>query len=175
MRTKKMNACVLRTTLASVLVVAGGALSLNSMAATDTGTFGVTATVAASCTVSGTDLDFGTTVNVLGGDVDQTSTLTATCTNGSAYTIGLDAGSGASATVTDRKMTHTDTTSTLNYTLFTDAGRSTNWDDVGGTNVGTGTGNGAAQNLTVYGRIPTGQTGAIAGAYSDTITATIDF
>lgn len=175
MRTKQFNTCVWRTTLASILVVGGSTLSLSGLAATNTGNFGVTATVAASCSVSGTDLEFGTSIDVLGADIDQTSTITATCTNGSPYTIGLNAGLATGATVTDRKMTHANNTNTLNYTIFTDAGRTTNWDDVGGTNFASGTGSGAAQNITVYGRIPTGQTSAIAGSYSDTITATIDF
>jgi len=165
----------LKLALISAFALGTAGFGVNSYAGQSTGTFGVSATVAASCTVSGTNLAFGTTVNALGGNVDATSALTATCTNGSAYTIGLNAGAATAATVTTRKMTHTNTINTLNYSLSTIASGGTNWDDIGGTTVASGTGNGAGQAITVFGRIPTGQTSAIAGAYSDTITATINF
>ena len=97
-------------------VLGAAAFGANSHAAQATGMFGVTATVIATCTVSGSTLGFGS-FNALGGDVDATSNLTATCTNGSAYTIGLNAGMGAGATVTARKMTHANGTNTLNYSL----------------------------------------------------------
>jgi spore coat protein U-like protein len=148
---------------------AGGAL-----AAQTTITFAVTATVVASCSLSATPLAFGSSINVLSGsNVDGTSVITATCTNGSAYTIGLNAGTASGATVTTRKMTSG--ANSLNYALYTDAGRSTNWDNIGGTTVVSGTGTGAGVNHTVYGRIPSGQTTIPAGAYADTITVTIDF
>lgn len=174
MRIKKTNAFILRPILASILVVGSGALSLNSFAAQETGQFGVTATVAVSCAVSGTDLAFGN-VSVLGGDGDQTSTIAATCTNGGAYTIGLNAGVGGTSVI-DRKMTHSVTsTEKLDYKLTTDAGYQLNWDDVGGINVVSSTGSGSAQNLTVYGRIPSGQINAIVGDYNDTLIVTINY
>lgn len=162
----------LKTAMIAAIALGGAAFGANSYAAQDTGTFGVTATVTASCTISGTTLGFGN-VNALGADVDATSTLTANCTNGSAYTVGLNAGTGALATVTDRKMTSG--TDLLNYSLYTDTGRTTNWDDIGGTTTVAGTGSGSGQAITVYGRIPTGQTSTPVGSYSDTVTATIDF
>ena len=171
----KRNFNTVKFAVVSALALGASTFGVSSYAAQATGNFAVTATVAATCTVSGTALAFGGSINVLAGNVDSTSTLTATCTNGSAYTIGLNAGTASGATVTTRKMTHTNTTDTLNYTLSTIAAGGTNWDDVGGTTVASGTGNGAGQSITVYGRIPSGQTSAIAGAYSDTITATIDF
>lgn len=169
----------LKFALVSAFALGSAVLGVNSQAATSTGTFSVGGTVTASCTVSGSPLTFGGTINALGGNVDATSTLTATCTNGSAYTIGLNAGAStnitAGATTSARKLLHSNGTNTLNYSLSTVASGGTNWDDIGGTTVASGTGNGAGQSITVYGRIPTGQTGAIVGAYSDTITATIDF
>jgi spore coat protein U-like protein len=148
---------------------AGGAL-----AAQTTTTFAVTATVVAACSLSATPLAFGSSVNVLSGnDIDNTSVVTATCTNGSAYTIGLNAGTASGATVTTRKMTSG--ANTLNYALYTDAARTTNWDNIGGTNVVSGTGTGSGVDHTVYGRIPSGQTTVPTGAYADTITVTINF
>lgn len=142
-------------------------------AAQSTTTFTVTATVSATCGLTATNLSFGS-VNVLSGsNIDATSTITATCTNGTSYSVGLNAGTGSGATVSSRTMTSGG--NTLNYSLFTNAARTTNWDDIAGSNVVSGTGNGSGQGLTVFGRIPSGQTTVATGSYSDTITATIDF
>jgi spore coat protein U-like protein len=62
---------------------------------------------------------------------------------------------------------------TLAYGLFTDSGFSKNWNATGaGTQAGTG--NGAPQQLTVYGQIPAGQF-VSPGAYADTITASVTY
>jgi spore coat protein U-like protein len=178
MNTKHLSTSGSRLTRAAVATVIAFAIGMSAQAnaAQSTGTFGVTATVAASCVVSGTSVAFGSFNVLSGSNVDATGTVTATCTNGSAYTVGLNAGLGASATVSTRKMTHTvDNTKTLNYSLSTVSSGGVNWDDIGGTTVASGTGNGTGQAITVYGRVPTGQTTPIVGAYGDTITATIDF
>jgi spore coat protein U-like protein len=62
----------------------------------------------------------------------------------------------------------------LNYGLFTDATRTTNWGETVGTDTVSGTGTGATQIVTVYGRIPATQNVGI-GGYVDTITATVTF
>ncbi|HEV7616756.1 MAG TPA: spore coat U domain-containing protein [Burkholderiaceae bacterium] len=166
----KFSQRVLGLAVASVFA----ALGVNSHAAvTATGTFAVNATVATSCTISGTALAFGAAVDATSGvNTDSTSTLTATCTPGTTYTIGLSAGSASGATVTTRKMVNG--TDTLNYGLYTTALRDVNWDNTGAGLPG-GTGTGAGQTYTVYGRIPSGQGAAKALAYSDIITATINF
>ncbi|HBK47234.1 MAG TPA: spore coat protein [Xanthomonadaceae bacterium] len=164
-----------RFAIPAVSLLAIAAATFNAGAAQQSTTFTVDATVAAACTVSATALDFGDTVNVLGGAVDGTGTLTATCTSGSAYTIGLNAGVSDDATVADRAMTLDGGTDVLRYSLSSVAAGGLNWEDVGGANLASGTGNGAAQAITVYGRIPAGQTDVTAGTYQDTITATIEF
>jgi spore coat protein U-like protein len=154
--------------LASALALGGAAFSVNSYAAgTATGSFGVSATVVSACTVSGTALAFPTNVNALAG-ASGSSTVTAVCTNGSAYTIALD--QGLHAATTQRKMISG--SDLLNYALYSDAGHLTAWGGVGTTVPGTG--NGLGQDLTVYGDIPI-QTGAKTGVYADTVTATITF
>ena len=165
-----------RAAVATAIAFAGIGFSAQTHAAQGTSTFGVSATVTASCVITGTSVALGSFDVLSGSNVDATGTLTATCTNGSAYTVGLNAGLGALATVSTRKMTHAvDGTKTLNYSLSTVSSGGVNWDDIGGATVASGTGNGTGQTITVYGRVPTGQTTPIVGAYSDTITATIDF
>lgn len=146
-----------------------------ALAATDTTTFAVTASIGDSCTVTATDLGFGNYDPGTGSDLDANSSVTAKCTSGTGYTIGLDAGTGSGATTDNRLMTVSGGTETLGYGLYQDADRTINWDDVGGTSPVTGTGDGTDQTHTVYGRIPGGQTSAVVGTYSDTITVTISF
>jgi spore coat protein U domain-containing protein, fimbrial subunit CupE1/2/3/6 len=139
-------------------------------AATATTTFQVTATVNATCLISATTLAFGA---YTGTQTDATSTVTVTCTNTTPYNVGLNAGTFSGATVTTRRMTGTDANG-LAYSLFQDSSRTVNWGNTVGTDTLAGTGNGAAQALTVYGRVPASQFVA-PGSYTDTITATVTF
>ncbi len=144
-----------------------------AIAATTSTTFNVTANVVATCAVTATNLAFGNYDAALGTPVDATSTVNVTCTNGHGYTVDLNAGTGSGATVAVRRMTNGG--NTLDYSMYTDAARTTVWGDgTLSTSTQAGTGNGAAQALTVYGRIPTGQF-VTAGAYSDTVTATVTY
>ena len=143
-----------------------------ALAATDTDTFQVTATVADSCSVTGNDLGFGNYDPVSGTPLSATTTVDVTCTLDTAYEIGLDAGTGAGANVTVRRMTSGG--NTLDYSLYQDAGFTTVWGDTVGVNTISDTGTGAVQNHTVHGRIPASQF-VPAGAYSDTITVTVTY
>jgi spore coat protein U-like protein len=67
-------------------------------------------------------------------------------------------------------------TNTLNYTLYTTSGRTSIWGDgTLSTVTANGTGTGNNQTLTVYGRVPSGQSNLAAGNFSDTVTATITY
>ena len=133
--------------------------------------FTVSATVVASCVVSGNTLNFGT-AGVLIANVDATSTVSATCSYTTPYNIGLSVGSGAGATVAVRKMTSG--AKTINYSLYTNSGRTTLWGNTIGVDALSGTGAGTGQNLTVYGRVPP-QTTPAPGAFSDTIVITVTY
>ncbi len=139
-------------------------------AATQTTTFQVTATVAATCLISATDLAFGSYTGALAA---ATSTISVTCTNTTPYNVGLSAGTATGATVTTRKMTGP-AAALLNYALYRDSGHTQNWGTTIGTDTVTGTGNGSAQALTVYGQVAAGQY-VTPGSYVDTITATITY
>jgi spore coat protein U-like protein len=141
-----------------------------AVAATATTTFGVTATVQSTCLVSATALAFGTYTGAL---ATSTSTVSVTCTNTTPYNVGLSAGLATGATVTTRQMTGP-ASALLNYAMFSNSTRTTNWGQTVGTDTVTGTGNGAAQALTVYGQVTAGQFVA-PGAYTDTITATVTY
>jgi len=143
-----------------------------SFAATSTATFSVQVTIVATCTInSASALNFGSQ-GVFTANVDQFSTIQVQCTNTTPYTIGLDAGLGAGATVAVRKMTNGGVT--VNYTLYSDSLHTTVWGTTIGTNTVAATGNGAAQSYTVYGRIPA-QTTPAPGTYADTVTVTVTY
>jgi spore coat protein U-like protein len=143
-----------------------------SHAATATTTMTVQVSITATCLInSASTLNFGTQ-GVLSTNVDQTSTIQVTCTNSTPYNIGLDAGTGTGATVATRKLTGG--ANTVNYMLYSNSGRTTIWGNTVSTDTVAGTGNGAAQNYTVYGRIPA-QTTPAPGNYTDTITVTVTY
>jgi spore coat protein U-like protein len=141
-------------------------------AATATSTFTVDVTIQAQCLInSASNMSFGTR-GVLSANVDQTSTIVVQCTDTTTYDIGLDAGTGAGASVATRKRTGGG--ATIDYRLYSNAGRTTVWGNTVATDTVAATGNGAAQSYTVYGRIPA-QTTPAPAAYSDTITITVTY
>jgi spore coat protein U-like protein len=115
-------------------------------------------------------MNFG---NYAGIVANTTSIVTISCTSGTTYNVGLNAGTATGATVTTRKMTGP-SSATLNYSLYSNSGLTINWGNTVGINTVAGTGTGHAQSLTVYGRIAAGQY-LKPGSYSDTITATITY
>jgi spore coat protein U-like protein len=109
---------------------------------------------------------------VIATAMNQTSTVQVQCTNTTPFNIGLNAGTATGATVTTRKMTSG--SNTINYSLFRDAGMTSNWGQTVGTDTVSSTGTGAVQSFTVYGQVPAQSTPA-PGAYSDTITVTVTY
>jgi len=135
---------------------------------TATTSFTVTAVVQATCSLSAIALAFGTYTGVV---LKAQSTLTINCTNTTAYTIGLNAGTSSGSTVTSRLLTGAGGVE-MGYSLFSDAARTVNWGLT--TNTVAGTGSGVAQTIPVYGQMPAGQP-VKPGTYNDTITATITY
>ena len=62
----------------------------------------------------------------------------------------------------------------LGYGVYSDAERTKNWGTTAATDTVSGTGTGAAQPLTVYGRVPAAQF-VTPGVYTDTIIATVTY
>ena len=145
-----------------------------ALAATTSSTLSVDATVTANCTVSTTALSFGSVNPIGGSNVDGAGGITVTCTNGTAWTAAAGIGSGSGASFASRRMTAG--SDLLNYNLYTNAGRTTVWGDGSGSTATVGsTGTGAAQNVTIYGRVGSGQTSVPPGSYSDTVSVTVTY
>ncbi len=135
--------------------------------------FSVTASVAPQCSTYVTsDLDFGTVAAAtIASNVDRTTTIGLTCTNQTAWNIGLNNGANANGSV--RRMRLGSTANYVSYELYRDSTRAQRWGTTIGTDTLTGTGNGSAQTVTVYGRVP--PQSPAAGSYTDTVTVTITY
>ena len=137
-------------------------------------TLGVTATVLQTCIAAATPVVFG---NYTLLTVDNTGLITVTCTpDVTTYTVALDAGAGSGATTSARKLTFG--ANTLNYSLYSDGGRTQNWGNV--QNVDTvpasaaATTVGVVKTFNVFGRVPANQA-STAGIYSDTVNVTVNY
>lgn len=133
--------------------------------------FSASASVAKQCTVTATNIDFGTK-GPLSAVTDATSTITAKCTNTTPYQVGLDNGSNASGSA--RRLRRGVASDYLGYELYRDSARSQRWGNTMDVDRVTATGSAANQNFTVYGRVPA-QSTPPAGTYTDTITVTVTY
>jgi len=152
-----------RIAIVSTLALA----STTALAASGTASFDVGIQVLSSCSISASNMTFSSISTGTTSNSDATSSLTVNCSNGTPYTIALGNGNNYSG---GRRMTNG--TTNINYYLYTDSGRSTQWNAI---SMQSGTGNGSDQSVTVYGRVPSGQSIPYAGAYSDTVIATITY
>jgi spore coat protein U-like protein len=155
-----------------VLLAAGAALPQAALAGTATTTLGVSLTINAGCNVASSPVGFPAQT-VLASAVNQSGSISVTCTNTTPYNVGLDKGAGSGASVSNRLMTGP-SSATVAYGLYQDSGHGTNWGNTVGTDTVSGTGTGNAQTLNVYGQIGS-QTTPQPGAYADTVNVTVTF
>lgn len=165
--------------LGSALVLAA-ALIAPAQAGTATANLTVQVTITASCTINAATLDFGSNAGtaLVAANVNSSTTVSVTCTNGSPYAIGMD--NGANASGSQRRMKTG--TNFLNYNLYVDSARANAWTTAASNTTCTtanscalGTGNGSAQTVSIYGRVPSIGTAPPAGSYTDTVTMTITY
>lgn len=133
--------------------------------------FTVTATYPATCKISATAQNFGTT-GLLAGVRNGSSTLTTTCSATTPYTISLDGGTTGASDPTQRKMSKG--TERVTYGLYRDSARTQAWGNTAGVNTQAGSGSGLGQAYTVYGQVPAQATPS-PGTYTDTIVATTTY
>jgi spore coat protein U-like protein len=174
-----MKLKLLSTALVGALVC-GSAATLADAATYSNGTataaFTVSLTLQANCTTSANPLNFGTN-GVLNSAINQQTTVAVTCTNTTPYNVGLDAGSVSGSTVGSRLLAGTasgNTSTTVAFQLYQDAGHTTSWGNTQGTNTVGGTGTGSLQSISVYGQIPV-QSTPRPDTYQTTVTATVYF
>ena len=135
-------------------------------------TFTFRAILVPDCQATSSSVEFGS-VGVLTANKDGQGGLGVTCTVGTTYSVGLDNGvTGTGPTA--RKMKKG--AETVTYGLYKNSARDQPWGDLaaGAGFVVGGTGAGASQPYTVYGRAPPQSTPS-PGAYADTVVATVTY
>lgn len=131
--------------------------------------FNVLANIQPNCRVTAQNINFGNH-GLLDGNVDADGGLRVTCTNGTAYSVGL--GNGQTGTgPTARRMTIG--SRAITYGLYKNMARNQPWGSTG-TQLVTGTGAGGVQTLPVYGRVPPQRT-PTPGTYTDTVVVTVTY
>jgi len=133
----------------------------------------VATTVIANCSISASPLAFGNYDPVVvhaASPLDAAGGVTITCTKGATTPIALDLGLNPTGS-TRRMVSGGDY---LTYELYQNSGRTTVWGTGGSAFTPPVAPSKAARLFTVYGRVPAGQD-VRAGAYADTVTATVNF
>jgi len=144
-----------------------------AVAQTATTQFGVQITIVSECQINAADdMDFGE-VGVIDAPIPATSTIAVQCTNGTPFSLGLDAGTGAGATVATRLMTGPNSEE-VEYTLYSDPAHNLIWGDTIGDDTVEETGTGSEETFPVYGLVPPQSTPS-AGTYTDVVTVTASY
>lgn len=124
-------------------------------------------------TVSG--VAFGSYDALSASPLDQTGSIIFQCTGLGAGTVTLDLSAGISGSFSARGMRKG--ADSLQYNLYRDASMTQVWGDGTGGTFHFGPfapADGVAETVTIYGRMPARQASPV-GAYTDTVTATINF
>jgi len=153
--------------LALALGLTGLTLTKGAWAAEDSSSFDSTIQVLPFCSISTSDLNFGSIAAGITPAVDASTSLTVDCSNNTAYSVSLSNGANFDST---RRMSWGG--NFISYSLYSDASRSNEWTP---TRAVTGTGNGSSRTHTIYGRVLAGQNVSNPGTYGDTIVATVSY
>lgn len=139
-----------------------------------TSTFEVNASIASTCTLSATDMNFGEIPVAAAATVqtNSTSTITVTCSNGETYTVALNRGLNNVAEQRNAKGTVV-AGDLLAYDLYKDIARGTVWTQAAAPVPGLGTG--TAQVITIYGRVAAGLPYVANTTYTDQVLITLTY
>ena len=180
MKRANLKHVALASAVASIIAFSGSADALQA-----TTTFTAQATVFSNCTISATNLGFGTYDPLSGSANNATGSVTITCTKNAASTIGMDLGIHTVAGVRNMQ----NGTDVIAYSIGQPPNNTpgtactfpavTAWTAVvGGLFTPAVAPSKAARTYSVCGSIAAGQDvpGSVAGVvYSDTVTASVNF
>ena len=138
-------------------------------------TFDVKTTVQGACTITATDMDFGTYDTTSATPNDAQSVINHSCTAGTSASIAISQGSLGAVGSTDeipiRGMTNQQ--HTLAYSLSTSVGGAVEWGNTKAEGVPF-ISDGTSTDIDVYGRIAAGLA-VYAGNYTDNLTVTVEY
>ncbi|HWW05177.1 spore coat U domain-containing protein [Collimonas sp.] len=174
---------LIASAVASLVVSLTASLIINTSASATTATATMTNTVTITNNCSISALGFTTTYDPIVTNAttnqDVTASVTTTCTVGASPEITLGQGANANTGSTDavplrRLSSGGGTPVFLNYALYSDSGRSVTWGNTVATAPTAVTATGSATPITIYARVPSGQS-VKAATYTDTVVATVTF
>ena len=139
------------------------------------GTFTSQVIINASCSISASNINFGSVANLTSVH-NLSGSLSATCTTAAPYSIAMNAGSTTGNTIAARKLSLNGAgAGVVSYQLYRDSGPVNVWGDgTGGSVTYSGSGSGSAQTIPFYVQVPSQATPS-PGTYKDTVTTTITF
>jgi spore coat protein U-like protein len=135
---------------------------------------GLRLTAQGSCKISNTQAVFFQSYS--SATVQTTGQVQFHCDKGTAYAVGLSAGTTPGATVTNRMLQRNSDGTTLGYQLFNNASYTTNWGNSAATNWLTGSGTGSDQSIPIFAQIPGAEaffSTSNGTNFGDTITVTL--
>ena len=179
---KKIGQRSLNLAIISTIALSTAALTVPAYADA-TANLTVSASVGTSCTISSTDLSFGTYDGIFAHasqHLTETATVTTNCTTGSIVVITMGGGvypAWRRPRGIIRSMKNEGSNSYLKYDIYADAGHTFQWnyDQVRMSSVTGAVGNGAPQEMTIYGKVFKNQKDAAAGSYTDTVTIGVHY
>ena len=164
--------------LSAVLIGVAG-FSLPDQTDSSTSDINISANINGSCTMNNTDLNFGAYDAIVANatqDLTAFATISTACTSGATAKVTM--GNGLHSTTKYRirgrmlfvtyyrHMSNAGSDIKLQYELYTNENHTTVWNQ---SNFRDVVGNGASEDLTVYGKVFKFQQDAVAGSYTDTI------
>lgn len=175
------NSVARGSTFCAAIALTAMSMPAGAQTKTASSDLGVSANVAANCTISTSPVAFGEYAGVGGIDeqpnCDAAGALIVSCTSGTEWSATSDVGQGLNANYSERRMqTTVPNGDQVSYRLYTDAARTILWGDTtNNTQAIRSTGTGASQDVPVYGRIIGGQVGIKPGDYSDIVAVTLNY
>lgn len=138
------------------------------------------ASAAAICALSSTSLSFGHYVPYEATPTDSTATITVTCTSSNVVPVIINGSISLTGPGAPSERDLIDGSNRLRYQLFLDPSRTMVWGDGGSGDtrsvIGIASIAGPFQaTVTVYARIPAGQSGAMVGNYIGQITVVLNY
>ncbi len=139
-------------------------------------------TLVCSCTVSTSPVAFGAHNLLLAANRDSTGNVRVSCGGVAGLSIPLTVAIGAGTSGSSAARQMASGPRRLNYNVYTTSGYTTVWGDGSGATATVGAsillnllGTSPPIDLTVYGRIPGGQTSVAPGSYADTLVVTLTY
>lgn len=129
--------------------------------------------ISASCSIANlTDATWsGIDGNFAAATTSSSGKVTVSCNLLTSYSVGL--GNGQNFSSGSRRMKKG--SEFIAYNVYKDLTMLLPWGNIGSGNEATGVGTGLNQALTVYAKIPAGQTPVSSGTYTDVVVVTLNF